>query len=120
MANEKMEKCITLMLTTDLSQKEIADQIKVSENTITNWKKTDKFKETRDRLNKEIFGDLAIEATKTMRGLLKAKSEMVRYTAAKDLLDRAGFAPVERKDIKNTIQTDKLDGILEQLRDSDA
>lgn len=99
------------MLTTDLSQKEIADQIKVSENTITNWKKTDKYKESRERINKEIFGDLAIEATKTMRSLLKAKSEMVRFTAAKDLLDRAGFTPTTKQEISASIQPVFIDDI---------
>lgn len=115
-----MEKCITLMLTTNKTQKEIAKEINVAQKTISEWKKTDEFKESRARLNKELFGELAVAATKTMRDLLKAKSEMVRFTAAKDLLDRAGFQPVDKQEINANVHTDKLDGILEQLRDSDA
>ena len=39
MLNEKQQKCIALMLTTNKTQKKIADEIGVNENTIGDWKK---------------------------------------------------------------------------------
>ncbi|MFS1351456.1 hypothetical protein ACLZX5_14480 [Enterococcus faecium] len=38
-----------------------------------------------------------------MLNLLNAKSEMVRFNAAKDILDRGGFAPVNKQEV-TTIQ----------------
>ena len=43
--------------------------------------------------------DVAAKAFNTEAALLKAKSEMVRLMAAKDILDRAGFKPDENINI---------------------
>ena len=37
-----------------------------------------------------------------MINLLDAKSELVRYQASKDILDRTGYTPVERQQIETT------------------
>ncbi|WP_211089723.1 hypothetical protein [Levilactobacillus tujiorum] len=39
----------------------------------------------------------------TMVHLLSAKSELVRYNAAKDLLDRAGFMPTIKQDVNANV-----------------
>ena len=41
--NPKQMKCIELMALGDRTQKQIAEEIKVSENTISNWRKNDEF-----------------------------------------------------------------------------
>ncbi|KRM40678.1 hypothetical protein FD47_GL002698 [Lentilactobacillus parafarraginis DSM 18390 = JCM 14109] len=38
-----------------------------------------------------------------MLKLLNARSELVRYNAAKDLLDRAGFIPTQKHDINANV-----------------
>lgn len=48
------------------------------------------------RLTLRRIGALAPSAITTMANLLDAKSEFVRQQAASDLLDRAGFKPVDR------------------------
>ena len=40
------------------------------------------------------------KALQTMIDLLNAKSELVRFQASKDILDRTGYNPVERQQIE--------------------
>ena len=92
MLSAKQRKCVELMALGMLSQKEIAKEIKVTEQTLCNWKKDGEFMaeiETRIRTN---IHSLAAKALYTQKRLLTAKSEMVRYMVSKDILDRAGYA----------------------------
>lgn len=92
MLKGKQRKCLELMLTGNFTQKEIAEEIGVTEQTITNWKKKDEFAEEYNAaLKKQIHLHAAV-AFKTETELLRsADSDSVRLNAAKDILDRAGF-----------------------------
>jgi hypothetical protein len=46
------------------------------------------------------MGAIAPMALKTMQLLLKHKSGFVQQTAAADILDRAGFKPVDRSQVQ--------------------
>ena len=99
MLSSKQKKCLELMACGDLpplSQREIAKQIDVAEETISRWKKDKEFMSELDALNRIIIQSLAAKALKTYTDLLDAKSEMVRYMVAKDILDRAGFKPDDK------------------------
>lgn len=93
MLNSKQRKCIELMITGDRTQKEIAEILHVSEATICNWKKNEDFMSEYTSSLKHSMKDVAAKAFQTEVMLLKARSEMVRLMAAKDILDRAGFKP---------------------------
>ena len=99
--NDKQIKCINLIVTTNKTQKQIAQEIEVSEKTICEWKKEKEFKNEIDKRVKENFSSLAIDAQKELKKLLKSKNEYIRIQAVKDILDRAGYKPAER--IKNEI-----------------
>ena len=99
MLNSKQKKCIELMVPGDRTQREIAEVIHVSEATICNWKKNEEFKSEYTSALKNSMKDVAAKAFNTEAALLKAKSEMVRLMAAKDILDRAGFKPDENINI---------------------
>lgn len=103
--NDKQEKCINLMVTTNKTQKQIAKEIEVSEKTICEWKKQREFKDAIDKNIKENFGSLALDAQKELKKLLKSKNEYIKIQAVKDILDRAGFKPTER--IKNEVEPSK-------------
>ena len=96
MLNKKQKKCLELMAMGELTQKEIANQIKVSEQTICNWKKNKEFMTELNDLIRISIQSLAAKAFKTQTNLLNAKSEMVRYMVSKDILDRAGFKPDDK------------------------
>lgn len=102
MQNPKQNKCIELMVQGNMTQKEIAEQIHVSENTISNWKKNSEFMAEYTTLLKNSMKDFAARAFQIELNLLKAKSEMVRLMAAKDILDRAGFKADDNININGT------------------
>lgn len=93
MLTAKQKKCLELMIEGKLKQKEIAAQIKVSEQTICTWKKNADFMAEYESMLKGCMKSLAASAFQTEINLLNAKSEMVRLMSAKDILDRAGFKP---------------------------
>lgn len=120
---DKQEKCIKLMITTNKTQKQIAKEIEVSEKTICEWKKQKEFKDEIDKNIKENFSSLAIDAQKELKKLLKSKNENIKMQAVKDVLDRAGYKPIERREIKDdTEKTKKIDAIsdiLNQMQSAD-
>ncbi|WP_088838879.1 phBC6A51 family helix-turn-helix protein [Listeria sp. ILCC792] len=91
--NNKQKKCILLMAEGDFTQAEIASQIDVSPETISRWKKQKNFISALDEYTRYYLHSFALDATRTLKKLLKARSEMVRLQAAKDILDRAGYTP---------------------------
>lgn len=111
------------MITTNKTQKQIAKEIEVSEKTICEWKKQKEFKDEIDKNIKENFGSLAIDAQKELKKLLKSNNEYIRIQAVKDILDRAGYKPVEKREIKDdTEKTKKIDAIssiLNQMKSVD-
>lgn len=114
--NDKQIKCINLMVTTNKTQKQIAQEIEVSEKTICEWKKDKEFKDEIDKRVKENFSSLAIDAQKELKKLLKSKNEYIKIQAVKDVLDRAGYKPVERREIKDdTEKSKKIDAISDIL-----
>ena len=93
MLSSKQRKCVELMALGDRTQKEIAEQLRITEATICNWKKNEDFQmEYIEFVRRNLSGAVA-KAFNVEISLLNARSEMVRLLAAKDVLDRAGFKP---------------------------
>lgn len=103
MLNSKQKKCIELMVAGDRTQKEIAKILNVTEATICNWKRDEEFKAEHTSSLKDSMKDVAAKAFYTETKLLKARSEMVRLMAAKDILDRAGFKPDDNVNVISDI-----------------
>ena len=97
--NPKQKKCIELMIDGSYTQKKMAEILNVAENTISNWKKNDEFMNEYNTTLKSNINQVAAKASNTMIKLLTARSEMVRYMASKDILDRAGFKATEKVDL---------------------
>ena len=123
MLSEKQMQCINLMVIENKTQKQIAKELKITEQTICNWKKDKEFKNEIENNIKENFGSLAVEAQKELKKLLKSNNEYIKMQAVKDILDRAGYKPVERREIKDdTEKTKKMDAIsdiLNQMQSAD-
>lgn len=112
MLSSKQKKCIELMATGEYTQKEIAKKINITEKTICTWKKNDEFMAALDNLVAVGIRSIAAKAFKTQVKLLDSKNEWVRFTAAKDILDRAGFKPDEKLKVEGfskVIIVDDLD-----------
>lgn len=99
MLNPKQRKCIEYMLEGNMTQKQMAELLNVTENTISNWKKNDEFMSEYNTTLKSNINAVAAKAFTTQMKLLNARSEMVKYMVSKDILDRAGFKPSEKIDL---------------------
>ena len=97
MLKPKQIKCLELMVKGDMTDKDIAAAINITQKTICDWKKNSK--EFQDEYNSLMRGSLQYAAPKAFRkqlSLLNSKNDMVAHLAAKDIMDRAGFSPTEK------------------------
>lgn len=86
---ENQQKAIMLLFSGRQTQGRIAENVGVARVTLTLWRQKDKFRKAQDEYNRFMLRDLTNEAILTMRDLLNSRSEMVRFNAAKDILDRS-------------------------------
>lgn len=104
MLKPKQAKCLELMVSGTMTDKEIAEAINVTQKTICEWKK--KNKEFQDEYNALMRGHLQYAAPKAFRkqlSLLNSKNDMVAHLAAKDIMDRAGFVPTEKVELQGAV-----------------
>lgn len=113
MLNENQLKCINLIIVENKTQKQIAKEINITEKTICEWKKNKEFKEEMQRQMKENFGSLAIEAQQELKKLLKSKNENIKMQAIKDVLDRAGYKPIEKAEVTAMSKVELVDDVSE-------
>lgn len=95
MLKPRQEKCLALMVAGNRTQKEIAEEIGVTPATICNWRRDAEFKQAYTEALREGVRDVAAVALLEMVELLHSSNAMVRFMAARDLLDRAGIKPQE-------------------------
>ena len=97
MLNPKQVKCLELMIKGEMTDKDIAAAINITQKTICEWKKNNK--EFQDEYNSLMRSSLQYAAPKAFRkqmALLDSKNDMVAHLAAKDIMDRAGFNPTDK------------------------
>lgn len=115
MINEKQQKCIDLMVMTNKTQKQIANEIDVAEKTICEWKKQQEFKKEIQNRLQENFSSLAIQAQKELKQLLKSNNEYVKMQAIKDILDRAGYKATDKVEHSGNIENNTTNKLLESI-----
>lgn len=86
-------------------QCEIASLLKVSEQTICNWKKDSGFMEEYEKSTRSTLQSLVPKAIKRIEKLLNANNEVVQLGAAKDILDRTGYKPTDKQDLSISAPT---------------
>lgn len=111
MLNNNQLKVIELMYETKMTREEIANKVGVGTRTISRWKnENEEFQEAMNNYAHKSIVNAVPKALGTMIGLLNARSELVRFNAAKDLLDRAGFAPTDKVDLSGNDINIKIGG----------
>lgn len=103
MLSKKQINCLGMLVSADMTQRQIAEELKVTEQTICAWKKNPEFIEGYNNLMRSTVRSVSAKALKTMVKLLDADSEQVRLNAAKDILDRAGFKPEDKVEISGNV-----------------
>lgn len=102
---KKQQEYIRLKNETNLNEGEIASEIDVNRSTISRWKNNDKFREGFKGYQVEYLSSQVPKALQTMINLLDAKSELVRFQASKDILDRSGYTPIDKQELEVTTPT---------------
>jgi len=99
--SEKQQKYIEIKNETGQTDKTIAKKIGVDTTTISRWKRKEGYQLGLKGYQAYYLSEKTPQALLTMR-LLNARSELVRFQAAKDILDRSGYTPVEKQQIETT------------------
>lgn len=117
MLKPKQTKCIEMLAIGQYTQAQIAKELKISEQTICNWKKNSEFATELNEKIRICIQTLAPKAVNTMEKLLNSDSDNVRFSAAKDILDRTGFKPSDNINVNGTIAAEqsKLDDLIAQM-----
>lgn len=104
--NPKQAECLRLMMQNPkIKGRELAEQLKVSEKTISQWKNhCAEFQEEYISQIRSRIQYAAAQALETQIELLDSNNDMVAHLAAKDLMDRAGFNPTEK--VEQTMDMD--------------
>ncbi|WP_149315838.1 phBC6A51 family helix-turn-helix protein [Lentilactobacillus buchneri] len=119
MITKNQQRAIELMFEGNLSQNEISAQIKIHPTTLSRWKRDKDFIEAMRKYTDETIARSTPKAMSTMLKLLNARSELVRYNAAKDLLDRAGFIPTQKQEVNASINPIQIVDDVPAKSDSD-
>lgn len=120
MLKKRQKKALEMLLSGEKSQKEIAQEIGVSEQTIVNWKKKDEFiTEYNEALRNNINLAAGKAFKKELELLNKADSDSVSLNAAKDILDRAGFKADSLLKVDGDFSVGLVGDILKQLEEDD-
>ena len=98
MLNSKQAECLKMMMQNpNIKGKDLASALKVTEKTISQWKnKNEEFQNEYNTLVRSKIQYAATQALGKQIELLQSRNDMVAHLAAKDLMDRAGFNPVEK------------------------
>lgn len=84
-----------MMVYTDMSISEIAEELNISERTIYRYKLNPEFIKQKDDTEREYLQSLRAKSLRTMNELLNSDKQGVRFSAAKDILDRTGLKATE-------------------------
>ena len=97
MLKPKQVRCLELMLDhPKMKMREIAEELNVTPKTISTWKKDEEFRDAYDTNFRLKLQYASARAFSKQVELLESPNEMVAYLASKDIMDRAGFNPVEK------------------------
>ena len=86
---KKQQKAVIMLFEGKLSTAEICENVHIGRTTLYNWKMTQRFRDAQDEYSRYILRDVTADAVRTMKDLLGARSEMVRYNAASFIIQRA-------------------------------
>ena len=100
--SKKQRDYIRIKTDTNEMDKDIAEQINTSNVTISRWKNKADFMRGFKAYQAHHLESAIPKALRTMVSLLDARSELVKFNAAKDILDRTGYNPVEKQEIEHS------------------
>lgn len=105
---------LALYMSTNLTQREMAKQVGVAEQTVSKWLKQDDFLDALQKEQRRYFSTAATAAAKKLVELIDCNNTGVALGACRDILDRAGLKPTDKVDINGganiIVNIDGIDG----------
>ena len=114
----KQISAIELLISREMSQKDVATEINVSERTLYNWLRHDEeFRNAMEWYRKEVYKNLAPTAVRTIAEIMiKGASDKVRLAAAQDILSRAGDDAVSKVDLESANKLDVCISVVDKVK----
>lgn len=109
--NNRQLKAVEMLVYTDMQKKEIAEELGVTNVTLSNWLNKEEFQEEIRKEMHRSFSQLATKAKRKMERLLDSNQDSVAFAAAKEILNKAGYAETQviEHDYKNNIVLEIVD-----------
>lgn len=82
----------------------LADELKITSATLRNWRNEEEFAAELERRMRIKIGGIAARALKRMNELIDEDGN-VAFSAAKDILDRAGYKSAEKVSVGGELNT---------------
>ena len=94
--NSRQLKAVELLVYTDKTQQDIAKDIGVKPPTLSVWLNNEEFQAALQKEMHRSFGYLATKAKRKMEALLNSNQDSVAFAAAKEILNKAGYAESQK------------------------
>jgi transposase len=109
--NNRQLKAVEMLVYTDKKKQEIAEEIGISNVTLSNWLNKEEFQEAIHKEMLRSFSHLATKAKRKMEQLLDSNQDSVAFAAAKEILNKAGYAETQtiEHEYKNNIVLEIVD-----------
>lgn len=109
--NNRQLKAVEMLVYTDKKKQEIAEELGISNVTLSNWLNKEEFQEAIHKEMLRSFSHLATKAKRKMEQLLDSNQDSVAFAAAKEILNKAGYAETQtiEHEYKNNIVLEIVD-----------
>lgn len=105
--NNKQLKAVEMLVYTDKQKQEIAEELKISNCTISVWLRKEEFQEAiREEMHKG-FSSMATKARRRLDKLIDSNNEGIALAAAREVLNKAGYQ--EKQIIEQTLKEINLE-----------
>jgi hypothetical protein len=94
--NQRQLKAVEMLVYTDKQKQEIAEELKITAATLSTWLNKEEFQEAIHKEMLRSFSHLATKAKRKMEQLLDSNQDSVAFAAAKEILNKAGFAETQK------------------------
>lgn len=98
----KQLKAVEMLVYTTKQKQEIAEELKVSRATISQWIKKEEFQQAITDEMKRGFVDIAYKARRRLSELVDSPNEQVALGAIKEALNKAGYQETQK--IEQTVR----------------
>lgn len=103
--NNRQLKAVELLVYSDMTQQDIATQVGVKPPTLSVWLNQDEFQAALQKEMHRSFGYLATKAKRKMEKLLNSNQDSVAFAAAKEILNKAGYAESQKIEQDMNVKT---------------